>query len=182
MNEQRFRVLETRALYEIGLPTAFFWGALGLQLVLNLVGLRVRFGAFGLNLFVYNTILAVGFTGVWLLALLWTQTHVIISDKGLRLEVLHVPQWEVMWGQLMAWTWDWHWTGVPIGVVLIPKSATTPLKLRLGFIGLGRRVGKIVVPYLPYVPLLKALGYYLQGEQWIEPPPKPMGKAGFKQW
>lgn len=181
MNEQRFPVLETRALYEIGLPTLFFWGTLALQLLLGAAGVRVRFGPFGLNLLVYNAVLAVGFTGVWLLAWLWTQTEVIISPKGLRLEVLRVPQWEVMWGHLISWTWDWHWTGVPQGVLLVPKTATMPLKLRLGFLGLGRRVGKIVVPYTPYVPLLKALGYYLPGEQWVEPPPRPMGKVGLKK-
>jgi hypothetical protein len=177
MNEQRFRVLETRALVEIGLPTAFFWGTLALQLMLGLVGLRMRWGGFGLNVLVYNTVLAVGFTGVWVLAWVWTRTEVILSPKGLRLEVMGAPQWEVMWGSLRAWTWDWHWTGVPQGVVLVPKTATLPLKLRLGFLGLGRRVGNVVVPYVPYVPLLKALGYYLQGEQWIE----PRGKVGLKK-
>lgn len=171
MNEQRFRILETRALYEIGLPTALFWGTLIMQGMLD-AAFNIRFGAFGLNLSVYNTILAVGFTAVWLLAALWTQTEVVISPKGLRLEVLGRPQWQLLWPQLMAWTWDWHWTGVPQGVVLVPKAGVVPYKLRLGFLGLGRRSGKVIIPYLPYVPLLKALGYYLPGEQWVEPPPK----------
>jgi hypothetical protein len=173
MNEQRFRILEPRALVEIGLPTAFFWGTLFLQGVLR-AGLHVHLGAFGINLLTYNTVLALGFTGVWLLAAVWTQTEVVLSPKGIRLEAFGRTQWELLWPQLMAWTWDWHWTGVPQGVVLVPKSMVVPIRLRLGFLGLGRRVGKVVVPYLPYVPLLKALGYYLPGEQWQEPPPKSL--------
>lgn len=173
MNEQRFRILETRALIEIGLPTAFFWGTLVLQGALD-AAFRVHFGAFGMNLMVYNTVLAFGFTCVWVLALVWTQTEVVLSPKSIRLELLGRPQWELPWAQLMAWTWDWHWTGVPQGIALVPKSQVLPYRLRLGFLGLGRRVGKVVVPYLPYVPLLKALGYYLPGEQWQEPPPKPL--------
>lgn len=171
MNEQRFRILEIRALYEIGIPTAFFWGTLLMQIVLHSAW-RLSVGFVGIDVRRYNTILAIGFTLVWLIALLWTQTEVVLSPKGLRLETLKQLQWELPWVQLAAWAWDWHWTGVPQGVILITKAGTTTHRLRLGFIGLGRRVGKVVVPYLPYVPLLKALGYYLQGEQWQEPPPK----------
>lgn len=171
MNEQRFRVLEMRALYEIGVPTAFFWVTLALQSMLHAAS-HVSFGLFGIDLQRYNFFLALGFTLVWLLAYVWTRSEVIISPKGLRLEVFGQPHWELLWPDLKAWTWDWHWTGVPQGIIFITKVGIVPYRLRLGFLGLGRRVGKVVVPYVPYVPLLKALGYYLPGEQWQEPPPK----------
>jgi len=173
MNEQRFRILETRALYEIGLPTLFFWGTLALQIMAG-GGFRINIGGFQMDLMRYNAVLALGFTLVWLLAFVWTRTEVVISPKGLRLETFRLPQWELPWSTLMAWAWDWHWTGVPQGIILITKLGMTTHRLKLGFIGLGRRVGKVVVPYLPYVPLLKALGYYLRGEEWVEPPPKPL--------
>lgn len=173
MNEQRFRTLEFRALIEIGVPTAFFWFTWFVQTVLHLRPI-IGLGFLAIDVRAYNFWLALGFTGVWVMAAVWTQTEVIISPKGLRLEVAGRPQWELLWPQLMAWTWDWHWTGVPQGIVLVPKTQVVPIRLRMGFLGLGRRVGKVVVPYLPYVPLLKALGYYLQGEQWQEPPGKTL--------
>ena len=167
MNEQRFRILEPRALYEIGLPTAVLWLALWLQVLLG--GRRLYFPGFGINLMTYNTILALGFTAVWLLAFQWTRTEIVISPKGLSFVVMRQLQWFLPWPELVTWAWDWHWTGVAQGVRLVCKNGTIR-PVRLGFLGLGRPVAGVVQVYPYYVPLLKALGYYLQGEQWREPP------------
>lgn len=180
MNEQRFRILETRALYEIGLPTAVLWLLLWGQFLLGMAsggGRRIHLPGFGLNLLVYNTVLALGFSAVWLLALQWTRTEVIVSPKGLALAVLRQVQWFMPWPQLLAWTWDWHWSGLPMGLRLVSKTGEIR-PLRLGFLGLGRSLAGVVQVYPYYVPLLKALGYYLQGEQWREPVilPKKAGK------
>jgi hypothetical protein len=180
LNEQRYRILEPRALYEIGLPTAVLWVMLWLQVLFGLAsggGMRLHFGGFGLNLLTYNIVLALGFTAVWLLALQWTRTEVVISPKALSLTVMGQLQWSLAWPQLMAWAWDWHWTGVAQGLRLVCKDGTTR-QVRLGFLGLGRPIAGIVQVYPYYVPLLKALGYYLQGEQWREPiiMPKKAGK------
>lgn len=171
MNEQHFPMLERRALYEIGLPTALFWGAwLGLHLFQG--DLRLPLGERGLNVNVYFFVLALGFSIVWLIAFVWTHTEIVLSPCKVRLEIFCQPAWEMPWGQLLCWTWDWHWTGVPQGIVLISQTGNPLRKLRLGFLGLGRRVGNVIVPYPPYVPLLKALGYFLPGEPWQEPPAK----------
>lgn len=181
MNEQRFRILEPRALYEIGLPTGVLWLLLGLQVLSGMAsggGRWVHFPGFGVNLLVYNTVLALGFAAVWLLALQWTQTEVIVSPKGLGLTVFRQVQWFLAWPQLYSWTWDWHWSGIPLGLRLIGKDGQVR-PLRLGFLGIGRTVAGVVQAYPYYVPLLKALGYYLQGEQWREPVilPKKAGKS-----
>ncbi|MEI6503681.1 MAG: hypothetical protein WCP21_21950 [Armatimonadota bacterium] len=174
MNEQRFRILEPRALYEIGLPTAVLWVLLWLQVLLG--GRRVYFPGFGINLLTYNVVLALGFTAVWLLAYQWTRTEVVVSPKGLSLVVLGRLQWFLPWPQLLSWRWDWHWANLAQGLLLVCKDGTVR-PLRLGFLGLGRPVAGIVQVYPYYVPLIKALGYYLQGEQWREPLFNPK-KAG----
>ena len=175
MNEQRFRILETRALYEIGLPAAVLWLLLWLQFLFGLAsggGRRIYLPGMGLNLLVYNAVLALGFTAVWLLAWQWTRTEVIVSPQGLGLAVFRQMQWFLAWPQLFAWTWDWHWTGVPMGLRLVGKDGQIR-PLRLGFLGLGRKVAGVVQVYPYYVPLLKALGYYLQGQPWREPVMSP---------
>ena len=171
MSEQRFRILESRALYEIGLPVAVFWVTLVLQLLLSGLGLRVRLGFASADLLVYNAVLAIGGALVWLLALRWTRTEVVLSPGGLSLVAMGVAQWSVPWHQLASWTWDWHWSGFPLGLVIWPKGGL-PRRVQLGFLGVGRKVYGVVQPFPQYLPLLKALGYYLQGEQWREPPPK----------
>jgi hypothetical protein len=181
MNQQRFRILETRALYEIGLPAVVLWGALFLQVLLGMAGgggrrIGLPFVGDSMNLPVCNLILALGFTGVWLLALQWTQTEVVVAPDGLRLTVLGQLQWFLTWPQLTAWAWDWHWTGTPQGLLIVSKTGAVT-HLRLGFLGVGRTVGGVVQVYPYYVPLLKALGYYLQGETWHEPPPPKPGKG-----
>lgn len=178
--EQRYRILEPRALLEIGLTVGFFWGTLLLQLLLG--GLRgnlftLDLGIRSMSLLVYNAVLAVGGTVVWLVALRWTQTEVVVSPQGLALEAFHLRQWFVPWPQLECWRWDWHWSGMPQGLLIFPKGGF-PLRLQLGFLGVGRRIAGIVQPFPHYLPLLKALGYYLQGEQYREPPPTK-GKKGY---
>lgn len=166
MNEQRFRILEPRALIEIGLPTVVLWVLLWAQVVFG--GRRVYCSGFGLNLLTYNTVLALGFTAVWLLALQWTRTEVVVTPKGLALDVLGRRQWFLPWEHLVSWTWEWHWTGLAQGLVLICRDGMTR-PVRMGFLGMGRPVAGVVQVYPYYVPLLKALGYYLQGEQWRAP-------------
>lgn len=178
--EQRYRILEPRALLEIGLTVGFFWAVLLLLLLLG--GLRgdmfaVRLGGRSLSLLVYTAVLATGGSIVWLVAFRWTQTEVVVSAQGLGLEAFRLRQWFVPWAQLACWRWDWHWTGVPQGLLIIPKGGL-PLRLQLGFLGAGRRVGGIVQPFPQYLPLLKALGYYLPGEQYREPPVPTKGKKG----
>ena len=179
--EQRYRILEPRALLEVGLTVGFFWGTLLLQLLLG--GLRgdmfaVNLGGRALSLLVYNAVLALGGSIVWLIAFRWTQTAVVVSAQGLSQEAFHIRQWFVPWAQLECWRWDWHWTGVPQGLLIIPKGGF-PLRLQLGFLGVGRRLGGIVQPFPHYLPLLKALGYYLPGEQYRDPPQATKGKQGY---
>ncbi len=174
MYEQRFRILEPRTLYEIGLPVALFWVTLLLQVLIGLVRdtvLTLDLGFAQANLFVYNLLLALGGTLVWLIAWRWTHTEVIVAPHGLGLEANGVVQWLVPWDRLASWTWDWSLAQVPIGLLIIPKGGL-PLRIQLGFLGLGRKLNGVVQPFPDYLPLLKALGYYLPGEQWREPPPK----------
>lgn len=175
MNEQRFRILEARTLYEIGYPVVLFWFTLLLQVIVGLVEgsvLTLDLGFARANIFVYNLVLALGLTGVWLVAWRWMRTEVVVGPRGLGLETMGTVQWQVPWERLVSWTWDWGLAQVPIGLLVIPKSGL-PLRIQLGFLGLGRKVGGVVQPFPQYLPLLKALGYYLPGEQWREPPPKP---------
>lgn len=179
MHEQRFQVLETRALYEIGAPTVCLWGMLVVQALLGLAqggGARVPLAGFSMNLLVYNAILALGFTAVWLLAWQWTRTEIIIEAKGIRLVALGQLKWYLTWSQLAAWTWHWHWSGMPLGITLMVKNGSV-YPIQLGFLGVGRYLAGIVQVFPYYVPLLKALGYYLQGEPWSEPLPKPKAKG-----
>jgi hypothetical protein len=172
--EQRFRILEPRALYEIGLPVALFWLSLLLQLLLGGLrggGLNLDLGFARANLLVYNTVLALGGAAVWAVAWRWTHTEVVVAPQGLALEAMGLTQWLVPWDRLASWTWDWGLGQVPIGLLIIPKGGL-PLRIQLGFLGLGRRVCGVVQPFPQYLPLLKALGYYLPGEQWREPPLK----------
>lgn len=174
MYEQRFRILEPRTLYEIGFPVALFWLTLLIQVLLGMLRgtvLSVDLGVARANLFVYNLVLALGGTVVWAIAWRWTRTEVIVAPHGLGLESVGVVQWVVPWDRLASWTWDWGLAQVPIGLLVIPKGGL-PLRIQLGFLGLGRRLEGVVQPYPQYLPLLKALGYYLPGEPWREPPPK----------
>jgi hypothetical protein len=179
MYEQRFRLLEPRALRELGLTVACFWGLLlfllllgGLQGRLFVVDLGFRSG----SLLIYVAVLACGGAIVWLIGQRWTQTEVVVSPQGLALEAQGRPQWFVPWAQLACWRWDWHWSGYPLGLLIYPKTGY-PLRLQLGFLGVGRRIAGVVQPYPQYLPLLKALGYYLEGEQFHEAP-VDKGKKG----
>lgn len=169
-SDQRFRTLELRALRELGLLTVVVWLTLLLQVLLRLVGgqhLRLSLPYIGLDLFTYNAWVAVGFSMVWLLALTWTHTWVVLGEEELRVEKYGVRLWRVYWRDIAAWTWLWHWTGVPMGVTLVTRKGGRH-DLRLGFIGLGRRRGKLVHVFPDYVPLIKALTGYVPGEEWQE--------------
>jgi hypothetical protein len=172
MPTHRFRLVEPRLLWEVGLPVLLSALVLIWQLSAargNLNTFVSHVGPYHINWLIHNAVFTVGGLLVWQWLWRGTQSYLILGPEGVWLQVQGRPQWFLPWKQIIAWRWERDLFGFPYALSLL-STTQPPRQVRFGVLWAGRRYRGLTSPAPDYRLFLEALTCYLppKGPAWNE--------------
>lgn len=174
MPTRRFQFLDSRFLWEVGLPVLAVWLSLLIELLIvirrhSFAPLTAQWGDLHFNFVNQTAVVAGGSALLWVWILLRAHTSVTVSEEGLAFWFGNWRRGSIAWERFLNWEWQKDFRGRPLAI-LIRCADLESYRIHFGVATAGTARGGIVYPNADYMAFLVALGQHVphKGSGWAE--------------
>lgn len=174
MPTRRFQLLDSRLLWEVGLPVLVVWVCLLIELFIvirrqSFAPLTAHFADMHFNFVNQTAVAAAGGALIWVWLLLRSSSSVTLGDDGVQLWFGRWRRASIPWEQFLNWEWCKDFLGRPLAIV-IRNADLQAFHIQFGVGRAGTRRQGLIYPNAHYLALLEAMAQYIphKGSGWNE--------------